>query len=133
MPTAAELRAAFDKLHQEQARSKAYYQEGVEMKKALTHYEERIKELEDTIAASPVNPVAEPWMVALYVNNGFLVPLKETLTRQLVYTERQMEGYARILASIPVGNAAIRAYYDQCEGQVNGLRELISEIEKALR
>jgi hypothetical protein len=143
MPTVAQYRALEQRYQDEKHRATVYLAEGKGLKEACAHYENKIADLEranaslQALVSGPTGKVTddrpEPWMEALYVNNGFLPSLKESLTRQLVYTERQREGYARILASIPAGNATIQTYYDQYEEQVNGLRELLHEVERVLR
>jgi chromosome segregation ATPase len=135
MPTAAELRAINEKLQQEQARSKAYYQEGEALKKGLSYYEERIADLEAQVRAykSKAKPAPEAYEVNLAVMRTNLPALKQATVRQQSYCDRQAEGYAKIIASIPSGNETLQAYYEAYVTEAAALEDLMLQIDEALR
>lgn len=71
--------------------------------------------------------------VALMVLKVNLYPLKQAVVRQQSYCDRQAEGYAKILASVPSGNATLSAYYEAYVTEAAALEDLMLQIDEALR
>lgn len=71
--------------------------------------------------------------VALVVLKTNLPALKQATVRQQSYCDRQAESYAKILASIPSGNATLSAYYEAYVTEAAALEDLMLQIDEALR